>query len=60
MSIQYTHARKGYIFKPTAKGLRDGKIASKYKETYPNEQYKTCVPKRWVSDGFVVEVRNEN
>jgi hypothetical protein len=59
MAIQYVHAKPGYIFRLTYVGKLDGRIAAKYDPSYPNEQYKTCVPKRWLTEGLVEEVKEE-
>lgn len=51
MSIQFEHARKGYAYIPTYKGRS-------LKEQFARkENYRQTVPKRWVTDGLVEEVR---
>ena len=53
MSIQYEHARKGYKYVPTPEGERDGRLNKKFKDNY-----ESCVPKSWVTKGWVQEVKN--
>ena len=57
MGVQYVWAREGKEFAPTKAGETIGRISYKFKDTFcQSDQYKRCVPKRWVSEGYVIEV----
>lgn len=60
MSIQYIHAKQGYEFQPTYLGKMEGRIDAKYREDYQSDQYRKCVPKKWISKDWVREVKKEN
>ena len=58
MPVQYQHARPGYMFVPTKKGETESRINAKYKDTYrAKKTYRYCVPKRWILEGWVNEVK---
>jgi len=57
MAVQFVHATEGYEFTPSNKGIMDGRITAKYSSSYKNKQYRTCVPKRWIREGLVKEVK---
>ena len=60
MSIQYEHAKKGYRFVPTKDGVKEGKINSKYNEHYTNNSYRYCVPRAWITKGWIEEVKDDD
>ena len=58
MSVHYVHSKKGYEFKITFLGRRVKSIAAKYVEgTMAHKQYQHCVPRSWVTNGYVEEVK---
>lgn len=57
MAVQYAHAKKGYIFKPTYFGKQVKAIANKYKNLDKNNIYYTCVPRTWLTNNYVEEVK---
>lgn len=59
MGCYTVHAKDGYEFRPTDLGEREGRIANKYKDTYPSRQYRTAVPQSWLTKGWVIEVKKD-
>ena len=59
MSIQYAHAKEGCRFVPTKDGTKEGRINSKYGE-YSNKSYRYCVPKAWITKGWIMEVKEDD
>lgn len=56
MSVQYIHAKDGYEFRITTTGRMVRSIRAKY-EDYPQQQYKRCAPKSWLTSGYIEEVK---
>jgi len=59
MSFQVVHAKPGHRFILTYPGRKQKAIAVKFQEN-GDSIYFTCVPKRWVTDGFVIEVKDND
>ena len=57
MPVQFVHAKKGHEFKLTTDGSQVGRIKSKFDGSESIQRYRTCVPKRWLTEGWVKEVR---
>ena len=70
MSIQYAHAKKGYRFAPTEDGAKEGRInnlwprisgaLSQYDKNYPTNSYLYCVPKAWITKGWIKEIKDDD
>ena len=60
MSIQYAHAKKGYRFAPTEDGAKEGRINNKYDKNYPTNSYLYCVPKAWITKGWIKEIKDDD
>ena len=58
MSFQQAHAKPGHRFKLTYQGRKQKAIAVKFQDK-TDSIYFTCVPKRWITDGYVIEVKEE-
>lgn len=53
MSIQYATAKEGKEFVPTYRGKKIGQISDKFRRS---DQYRKRVPKRWITEEYVMEV----
>lgn len=58
MSFQVQHAKPGHRFILTYPGRKQKAIAVKFQDK-TDSIYFTCVPKRWVTDGYVTEVEDD-
>lgn len=56
MSVQFVHASIGKEFVPTKLGEEEGRVYVKYQKEYSNSQYRTIVPKSWLTKGWVEEI----
>ena len=59
MGVHYSRAAEGKEFVLTEAGKLDGRIANKFEDGYISSvsaQYKTCVPTKWLTEGWVEEV----
>ena len=59
MSIHFTQAKKGYKFQITYLGRRVKSVACKFTGNTIYEHYKYRVPKPWVTNGYVEEVKED-
>ena len=58
MAVVYAHAKPGYKYQLTFFGRKVKAVAVKYKEgTLSYKQYQHHVPRSWVSNGYVEEVK---
>lgn len=60
MSPNYTRAKQGYKFILTSVGAEIGRIRAKFDESsIYKSRYVYCVPKSWISKGYVKEVKED-
>ena len=58
MACTYVLAEDGYKWTPTEAGLKENRIAAKYRKDYVQQkQYNKKVPESWVKQGWVKQVR---
>ena len=59
--VMYAHARQGYKYQLTYQGRKIKAVAAKYRDNAAlHKQYLHCVPRTWVTNGYVEEVKEEN
>ena len=56
--VMYAHTRPGYKFQLTYTGRKVKAIADKYRDgSIVYKQYQHCVPRTWITNGYVEEVK---
>lgn len=60
MAVVYAHAKPGYKYQLTFFGRKVKAVASKFEEGASlYKQCQHCVPRSWISNGYVEEVKEE-
>ena len=60
MGVHYANAKKGNKFEITYVGKHIRSVADKFKDgSIAHKQYKYHVPKTWLTNGYVTEIKDE-